>query len=612
MSSKPDNKAKRAPLALLLITLTSLLLLQAAATTDPLRSNPKDQAQREALGVEEISLNHQKKQSGVHGKSKIQIEDPKKKRKKKKKTKAEFDQELDDLMKELNDIDKDIEDVQGKAKTLKKVTSQKLESDVNQWVKEAMNVVNEVNGAQGGQKKAQKRKKGRFRRRRLSRRTFNLKVDYHRILTYLRTKSPSRTQDILGCGLIVLSTAGKHRRGLSEIFFDLMKQTGRSSQNPSKTPPWKLCEPSELTIFKLSSMIGKKFLVKKVLKNGEKNLEYAARLLTSLAKTHRNYLFSSIYTLHLMSNLFAVELPETFYATLEAVKKDYNEKETDFFQIQTVNNEISKCAYSEILKKKLAGLDHRDLKVIKTKVTRTRKRKNRSTVPTNPFKNAKNPENQKSKISIKKGIKRQRRAMEEKYWHLNYPRYPERIKKRREYTKLCLKCKNVLIMVAQHLVNIGAESPEDREGATTDHLITKRTKLVNLEKKADSGKEAISGGFEAGKADSGASGRQSGSSEDTNDYYLLTEQFARRGDADAAIEMAQEYYFGNAEGGVPQNQDRALELFRDAARRDNWAQANYGLMLLNGNSLRLLEAVMIVITFNLSFLAEIECLEFQF
>lgn len=56
----------------------------------------------------------------------------------------------------------------------------------------------------------------------------------------------------------------------------------------------------------------------------------------------------------------------------------------------------------------------------------------------------------------------------------------------------------------------------------------------------------------------------------------------QQGENEAALELAQEYYYGNDEMGIPRNENIANQFYREAADRgDPWAVANYALMKFN-------------------------------
>jgi hypothetical protein len=155
------------------------------------------------------------------------------------------------------------------------------------------------------------------------------------------------------------------------------------------------------------------------------------------------------------------------------------------------------------------------------------------------------------------------------WWFLKYPIPTETYANMAEEKQICIKCSQSITLIAKHLMDIANFHAQDRETEMREVLITEKTKLktkeqLEREKRTKKKNQKIG--------------------QDTNEYYHMLQQMADNGNGDAALEMAQEYYFGNAEQGVPENPNLAMDYYARAARndREGFAMANHGIMMLNG------------------------------
>jgi hypothetical protein len=356
---------------------------------------------------------------------------------------------------------------------------------------------------------------------------------------------------------------GQKTKHLATIVKRMILNGHKPYKNEEDAEPFKICQPDWPTMKKIRKIIKEEeyFMPEDLLK-GKNNYLYISRILMFLANKRNTKLLSELYSLHLMSNLLNIELDYDYFYFIEQIKKQVAPNSQDMFYKQIMNNDISKCTYRRVFRDKtnfdFANLAITETKNIKGWTRRDSKLERKMALDAvcidYEYYNSERFSTVREVTHMKYDL------MLHNYWHMNYPIPVETFENDKKYKEICLKCKDGIILIAQHFINYGSENPNEREGDEQDY-ITKKTRV-----KVDKRK------FE----------REAKIGESTTDYFLMTEQMANRGNPDAALEMAQEYYFGNAEAGVPRNEERALDFYRRAADGgDDWAMANYGIMLMN-------------------------------
>lgn len=404
----------------------------------------------------------------------------------------------------------------------------------------------------------------------------NLDLNFAEILKYISEKEPrERERDYIMCGLKLIMDTWNSKL-YEDLVYKIITNYGKEIKNSEGKIPFRSCEFKFRELSSMKKIFGLFFEPERLL-TGKDNLRLMAKLLIYLANERRIFLFKSIYTLHTLSNLFWVDIDLDFYYMENQITKLYGQNKKNLYFNQIVNNQISKCSYSRYFFNKV-GFSYSDLFVVE----RLKNPENGQIIPkTGDIEEEADQiidnfeggigEEQDSKVtygvqkfSLNKnsksdyGVREIKGIMKDYHWHLNYPIPTENEYTHKENDKLCLKCKNSILLVAQHLSNVVGKFQQFLDIEESEYLITEKTRFFQNKTEKENLKQ------------------------NRSDYLALLEQMAARGENEAALELAQEYYYGNDEMGIPRNENIANQFYREAADRgDPWAVANYALMKFN-------------------------------
>lgn len=408
----------------------------------------------------------------------------------------------------------------------------------------------------------------------------NMEANYFDIFKYIKEKeAKDRGEDFIMCGLKLMLDSKKSKY-YEDLVYKILTNYRNEIKNSNGKKPFKICEIQFRELSVLKKIFGLFFEPVRILK-GKDSLSLMSKLLVYLANERNVFLYKSIFTLHTLSNLFYLDLNLDFYYMENQITKHYGKKKMGAFFNQVVNNQISKCSYSKNFKKKV-GFSYSNLYVVEmlmnqhdevtalSKVSDAEKEADKiieNHQSGNLYDLGDVPETYKGvkKFSFeeKRGNNRVR-IIEDKgilrdyYWHLNYPIPVETEYTHKRKSKMCLKCKNSIILIAQNLGSVVAEFQDFMDIEKSSYIITEKTAF-----------------FDNKKMNEGSGSNQS-------DYFALLEQMAGRGDNEATLELAQDHYYGNERNGIPRNEERANQYYEEAAARgDHWAIANLALMKMS-------------------------------
>ena len=406
------------------------------------------------------------------------------------------------------------------------------------------------------------------------RKSQNMKIDLFRITKYLRNKAiDSRAADLLSCNMRLIAQNHKYQ-GTNQIILDLISELKTATKNAPEAQMLPQCAPTSRERKTLKNIFGRKFSIKKFSASRDK-LDTIIYLIQYLGSARKVFVYSAIHTLHLMSNLLEVDLDPDFYWIMDRIyrKQTLRYNFDDFFQSQILVNEASKCDYHKEFRN-LTGFRYDSKRlIVGSRRSRNPKKVNGGggrrerlgaeiDLKWSSIDSEEVSLNKKHPKELKEITKRSKKALRDTYWHLNYPVFPTSSRSRgaSDSIRYCEKCSITEIQsLCNHIISLFTLHPEFREVPSKEFLITKKTKI--WKKRAKNEKEKVLASRE--------------------EYLMLAEQMARRGDPEAAIEVAQEFHYGNDDAGVAVDERRAMRFYQQAAGRNAFAHALYGIMKMN-------------------------------
>lgn len=431
------------------------------------------------------------------------------------------------------------------------------------------------------------------KKRKVKQKGENMQLDFSQIFDYLiKNEFKERQRDFLMCGLSLILDVWDDKN--HRVFIEkVIESHGKKFDNIRGKIPFKICEIGSDKLTTLRHIFGS-FFDPERFAFGKDNLKYASRLLIYFSNVRNQFFYSEILTLHTLANLFMIDLSVDFYNMENQLIHHYGKKQGDLFFNQIVNNQISKCSYAQYFKSK-TGFSYNSLFVLEKLDYEYNGERNQNNtgllkrtgyledfdIENLMFQEEINPKKSKFKGVVQYTLMKEKDKkvgfkieednllIKDYFWHLNYPISPETEYTHRKYDKLCLKCKQSILLIAQHVSKTVAEFQDYLDMEESEYIITERTKFYreNDEKKGDDQKK-----------------KENFYSQNNSDYFNLLHQMAENGNNDAALELAQEYYYGNDNAGIPRNEEMANRFYQQAAERgDAWATANFALMKFNSN-----------------------------
>jgi hypothetical protein len=165
------------------------------------------------------------------------------------------------------------------------------------------------------------------------------------------------------CGLKFFKKAKTRGSTLQKFLWNMIYEseapyTNGSSKNPQPVHP--LCQFSE---FEEAQFIGifndPQFELKTLIRNRDRFYQ-TSKMLIHLGLTKKIFFPAVIYPLHTMSNLMKLSLNTQFYVMMSRMKKEFDINTPDLFNSIILNNELTKCIYTDNFKKK-TGFNFEDL-----------------------------------------------------------------------------------------------------------------------------------------------------------------------------------------------------------------------------------------------------------